>query len=142
MARTSKRLQPVHTAIQQSGDLPLPEGLPAAAQALWLEVMAASPETHWRPADSPLLETFVRTSALAREAAQRLETEGQLLADGKPSPWARLLSEHGKSMASLAGKLRLCPSSRIRAESASLRLQPSGRKPWESSSPVAEFFDD
>ncbi len=78
--------------------------------------------------DVPLLAMFCRVSVLADEAIRHLE-QGQLDAAGI-SPWLRVASDHGKTLAALAGKLRLAPSSRIRAEAHSLQQRPAA-KPWE-----------
>lgn len=130
--------QPADRTFHRPGSLPAPDDLPDAARALWGEVMRSTPEQQWRPGDLPLLAVYCRTHELAREAATRLEEDGQLV-DGKPSPWARLLAEHAKVLAGLSSKLRLAPSSRIRADAATLRQEPAGRKPWEPGDP---FLDD
>jgi phage terminase small subunit len=124
-------VQPSEAVFLRSGALPAPDDLPEPARSLWREIMASTPEAQWRPGDVPLLGTYCRTATLAAEAARRLEADGQLV-DGRPSPWARLLAEHGKTLAALAGKLRLAPSSRIRPDAAGLRQEPAGRRPWET----------
>ena len=84
------------------------------------------------PGRSTLLTMFCRVALLADEAVGRLEEEGQLDAAGKVSAWVKVASDHGKTLALLASKLRLAPSSRIRAESHSLRQRPAGPSPWDS----------
>lgn len=133
-------VQPADRTFTRPGSLPAPDDLPEGARLLWTEVMRSTPEQQWRPGDLPLLSTYCRTYELAREAATRLEQDGQLV-DGRPSPWARLLSEHSKSLAALASKLRLAPSARIRPDAASLRMEPgAARKPWDD--PLGGFLDD
>jgi len=124
--------QGTRTVFARPGVLAAPDGLPAPAVALWDRIMASTPDQQWRPGDVPLLSTYCRTAALAAEAAHRLEVDGQVDAAGKPSVWARLLNQHSIALAALAAKLRLCPSSRIRAEAAGLQKTPAGRAPWET----------
>ena len=123
-------VQPAAAVFLRPGAIAAPDDLPEPAAALWREIMQTTPEAQWRPGDVPLLATYTRTALLATEAAQRLEADGQLV-DGRPSPWARLLAEHGKTLAALAGKLRLCPSSRTRPDAATLRHTPAGPRPWD-----------
>jgi len=96
-----------------AGTFKAPAGLPRAAQALWRAVMSSTPEDQWRPGDAPLLTMFCRVALLADEAVGHLEQDGQLDA-GRVSPWVKVASDHGKTLALLASKLRLAPSSRIR----------------------------
>lgn len=115
----------------RSGTLNAPVGLPRPAGALWRRIMATTPEEQWRPADVPLLALFCRVSVLAAEAVAHLEQDGQVDAGGKVSPWVKVSGDHGKTLATLASKLRLAPSSRIRAEAHSLQQRPAGRVLWE-----------
>ena len=112
------------------GNYPPPEALPKPAQALWASIMASTPEDQWRPGDLPLLGVFCRVALLADEAVEHLEHDGQVDAAGKVSPWVRVSNDHAKTLAALASKLRLAPSSRIRAESHSLKQRPAGPPIW------------
>lgn len=114
-----------------AGTFKPPAGLPRAAGALWRRIMATTPEDQWRPGDLPLLALFCRVSLLAGEAVAHLETDGQVDAAGKVSPWVKVSSDHGKTLAALASKLRLAPSSRIRAEAHALQQRPARAKPWQ-----------
>lgn len=113
-----------------AGTYPAPAGFPPAARALWGRIMRSTPAGQFRDGDLPLLTLFCRVSLLAGEAVQHLEQDGQVSADGKVSPWVKVASDHGKTLALLASKLRLAPSSRIRAESHSLRQQPAFGGPF------------
>ena len=115
----------------QSGSLKPPDGLPRAAASLWRRIMATTPRDQWRPGDLPLLQMFCRTALLADEAIRHLEEDGQLDAAGKVSPWVKVASDHGKTLALLASKLRLSPSSRVRPEAHSLQQRPAHSKPWQ-----------
>ena len=116
-----------------SGNLRAPAGLPKGAQRLWQKIMAETPANQFREADVPLLSMFCRVSVLAAEAVAHLE-HGQVdVASGRVSPWVKVASDHGKTLSLLASKLRLAPSSRIRAEAHSLRQRPAS-KPWQRDS--------
>ena len=116
---------------QHSGTFKPPPALPRAARALWRAVMDSTPEDQWRPGDLPLLAAYCRIAVLASEAIAHLEQDGQVDAGGKVSPWVKVSSDHGKTLAALASKLRLAPSSRIRAEAHSLQQRPAQSKPWQ-----------
>ena len=116
---------------QRSGMLKPPDGLPRAAGALWRRIMDTTPEDQWRPGDVPLLAMYARVSVLAAEAVAHLEQDGQVDSGGKVSPWVKVSSDHAKTLAALASKLRLAPSSRIRPEAHSLQQRPALAKPWQ-----------
>jgi phage terminase small subunit len=81
---------------------------------------------------------------LADEAVGHLEHDGQVDAGGKTSPWVRVAGDHAKSLSTLAGKLRLSPSSRTRPEAHSLQQRPALAKPWEwgDRDPSRDLDDD
>lgn len=131
--------QPSSEVFHHAGTFKPPTGLPAAARVLWQAIMRSTPEDQWRPGDLPLLAAFCRTTLLFDEATTHLEHE-QVDAVGKISPWLRVATDHGKTLALLASKLRLAPSSRIRAESHSLQQRPTGPRPWERPSDDDELL--
>lgn len=116
-----------------------PKDLQEELIPLWKSIIAQAPPEQFRPSDEPLLRSYVEAASLAREAHAKLLEEGQLTPEGRPSPWLAVSVAHAKTLASLAGKLRLCPSSRIRAESSSLKQLPAGPRPWDRD-PAAQFF--
>jgi hypothetical protein len=69
---------------------------------------------------------------LSAEALDHLEQDGQVSDKGTVSPWVRVSEIHAKALAALVGNLRLCPSSRTRAEDHSLQKRPV-RSAWEIS---------
>jgi phage terminase small subunit len=126
-----------------AGTFKAPPGLPRGAQTLWRRIMATTPEDQFRAADLPLLALFCRVSLLAGEAVAHLE-QGQVDAGGKVSPWVRISSDHSKTLAALSAKLRLAPSSRLRAEAHSLQQRPAHVKPWQwgDRDPLRDLDDD
>ncbi|MBL8419286.1 MAG: P27 family phage terminase small subunit, partial [Dechloromonas sp.] len=91
-----------------------------------------------RPGDLPLLRAYCVAVATWEEAIVLLSIDGNII-DNKVHPARRLADEQAKLMMSLAGKLRLCPSSRIRADSADLHLAHEGPTTTEKTG-AARFF--
>ncbi len=105
-----------------------PPDLPTAAAELWRAVVDSLPASHFTPADLPLLEGFCRCAANIQTLDAMLDAEG-LVVDGKRHPAAGLRDAEAKSMRAFAEKLRLCPSARLRSDSA--KLPQPGARPWE-----------
>ena len=126
----------------KAGKLKAPAALPEPAAALWNRIMRTTPEDQWREADVPLLAMFCRVGLLADDAVAHLEQDGQVDAAGKVSPWVKVASDHSKTLAALASKLRLAPASRIRAEAHSLQQVPAHGFPWELSGRRRKSSDD
>ena len=118
--------------------LPPPEDLDGAPRELWLVITASLPADYFRPGDEPLLATYCRAYYLHRKAYDLIETGGITLIDDKgreyANPAAQMLNTQGSVMAQMAGKLRLCPSSRYTTKSASTKTDNAGvaKKPWAS----------
>ena len=104
---------------------PVPDGREGIAAATWREIVASLPPNYLRPGDLPLLRAYCIAVATWEEAIALLTIDGNII-DGKVHPARRLADEQAKLMMALAGKLRLCPSSRIRADSADLRRAHEG----------------
>ena len=102
-----------------------PDTLTERAASFWRQVVDSLPASYLRPADLPLLGAY----CLACDrwlAAERLIAEEGLVVGNRPHPALGIADSQAKLMMSLAGKLRLCPSSRIRADSADLRKAHEG----------------
>lgn len=129
IARASKHVEP-------------PGDLPEAGAALWRQIVQELPPEHFRFGDLPLLENFCRAVLLADEAQTQIDADG-LVVDTrlgpKPNPALAIRDQAVKQQAALAAKLRLCVSSRVRAEDASLRKL-DGPRPWDTRDPDEEFF--
>ncbi|MGV8892347.1 MAG: hypothetical protein ACOH2K_05295 [Burkholderiaceae bacterium] len=118
-----------------------PAGISQAAAELWQGITASLPVDFFRPGDLPLLQAY----CVAHDRKERIDAailSDGLLFDGVPHPGLRISRDEAGLMASLAVKLRLCQSSRTRAESASLKTAHAGKRPWDANDPAAEFFDD
>jgi hypothetical protein len=93
-----------------------PASLDKLEAMFWDEIVAGNSKDHFRDSDMPLLEQYCRV-------AKTLIPES--LAESDIAGYDKLV----RLTMSLATKLRLCPSTRIRAEKAKLR-SPS-RPSWE-----------
>ncbi len=113
------------TKLHKQLPAPAPDDLSGIAAATWKQVVDSLPPNYLRPGDLPLLKAYCIAVATYAEAQDLLTKEG-IITEGKAHPALRIADEQCKLMMSLAGKLRLCPSSRIRADSADLRRAHEG----------------
>jgi hypothetical protein len=90
---------------------------PAAVRRIFLELVASEPADHFRASDADLLEQIAQAILLARQAYDKLETEGPVI-DGKASPWLVVLEKAHRSSVALSGRLRLAPQARMDARAA------------------------
>jgi hypothetical protein len=100
-----------------------PSHLTRAERQLFREIVRACPPSHFRPADAPVLATFVTATLVTRSSSSAdLEANPE-----RAATWEKL----ARLQASLAGKLRICPSSRIDAKAAGREQVPPKPAPWE-----------
>jgi phage terminase small subunit len=104
-----------------------------AAQAIFQHIVSNVDESHFNEVDRPLLESYCNAAALGTQAAQRLDTEGAVGADGKVSPWLAVSEKCGKVLVAVSARLRICPQSRFDrlVGGSNSRPQLAGKKPWE-----------
>lgn len=113
--------------------LSAPKDLSPAALRIWESIVSSTAPEHFRASDVPLLKTYCEASALADRASATLAEEGPIT-DGKVSPWLKVSESSARSQATLAVRLRLCPSSRLDAKTAAREkngYQMPGLPPWE-----------
>lgn len=109
-----------------------PPGLPEHGAALWNDICASYPPGHFAAGDLPLLDNYIRCVLILDKCNESLGEDGIFSPDGmKAHPAIDIRDKQLKAMASLATKLRLPVSSRIRPDSASTRPTLSGPKPWQ-----------
>lgn len=106
-------------------------GLPAGVRKIFHELIRTTPPGHFRVSDGPVLETFAGAVAMSRAAEQELALSGPILPDGRISCWLKVQSEAGKTISSLAMRLRLCPQSRASSRTTGREKEFIGPKPWE-----------
>lgn len=118
-----------------------PAGISLAAAELWQSITCSLPAEFFQPGDLPLLQAYCTSTDRKNQIDAAVLQEG-IIFNGEAHPGLRISRDEASLMASLAGKLRLCQSSRTRPESASLKTSHSGPRPWDTPDPAAEFFKD
>jgi len=103
--------------------LAAPSDLPDAAAKVWRGLTASTPTDHFRASDVPVLRTYCVTAALLEEAEAEL-AKGAVV-DGKVSPWVNVHERLSRTLATLALRLRLCPSARQDPKSTGRQKVPS-----------------
>jgi hypothetical protein len=88
--------------------------------AVFGEIVAATPDGHFRASDSPLIQGYAEAIVLARQAAAALAREGPVIG-GRASPWIVVQEKAHRSLASLSMRLRLSPQHRADSRSAGRR---------------------
>jgi P27 family predicted phage terminase small subunit len=115
-----------------------PRGMPRAQRAVWREVTSSFGVDFFSEADRPLLNAYCHAATQAERLAAVLEKEGVLIdtAGGRMTihPASYALSNATATMCRIAGKLRICPSARFRADASATRasVTPSTRRPWST----------
>ncbi len=103
---------------------PAPDVLEPEAQALWRSIIAGRPHNYFSPGDLPLLREY------CHDVATLIPRINELLAEsGVDVDLLKARDTLVRQAASLAGKLRICVSSRTRPDTADMR------EPTESSPP-------
>jgi hypothetical protein len=110
---------------------------PPAVRRIFLELVASVSADHFQPGDGALLEQYAQAILLARQAYDKLATDGPVI-DGKPSPWLVVLEKAHRSAVALSGRLRLAPQARADARSAARKA--AGAKP--SAYELMEMMDN
>ena len=119
----------------------LREGPPAQLTqdeaVIWTSIVESLPPDWFRPSDVPLLAAYCQTAIQCQAAAEELRGSTLTLQTRQGrmyrNPLLDIQDAAARRLATLAGKLRLCPSSRMRAETAATKGRPiPGRKPWDS----------
>ena len=108
-----------------------PASLPDPVRAIFVSLVRAVDGEHFSKADLPLLTQYAIACHQAAEAAEKLQSEGQVT-NGRPSPWLTPWEKAGRMMTALCARLRLCPQSRFDR----LRAGVTGRE-----QPDAELYD-
>lgn len=95
--------------------------------------MDSLPADYFRPSDAQVLRAYVEADYYRMMAAEELERDGLFLVSPKGTKYAHpahsMMLQQASCMASLATKLRLCPSARIAKGEKSPKGQ-VGQRPW------------
>lgn len=111
--------------------VPPPANLSKSEKEFWLSIVNSLAPDYFRPSDVPLLHAYVGASSMAAEATKAIHRDG-IIIDGKVNPAVKVAKLQAGLLASLAVKLRLCPSTRMRAVSAKTRETYNGARPWDA----------
>ena len=116
---------------------PAPDGLSDAESSRWDTILATYDASHWRVTDLSLIETMVRTETYVIDCEDLIRTDGQLTAGYmgamRENPAIAVRDRHLKTIISIQRALRLCPSTRTRADKAGHQSDGKESKaaPWE-----------
>lgn len=100
---------------------------------LFREIVRSTQSGHFVVSDRVLLERYCEAIALAELAQQNLEETGPVTSEGRVSAWVTVQEKAHRSAVALAGKLRLCPHSRLdRKVAGGTTRSTTPAKPWES----------
>ena len=105
-------------------------GLPPEVKKIFDALIRDTPAGHFRVSDGPVLETFASAVAMSRRAELELAESGPITSAGRISPWLKVQSEAGKTIAALSMRLRLCPQSRMTSRATSREKDYVGPRPW------------
>lgn len=104
---------------------------------LWKSVVDSHPADHFRASDLPLLAAYCQAQSQYEKATDELSGEPLVIkvdgGRGYRNPLLDVQDTAARRMASLAGKLRLCPSSRYGPRKAATVAEKGGSatKPWQ-----------
>lgn len=118
-----------------------PVDLPESSRALWCEICNSLPAGYFAPGDLPLLTAYVLAQHQKAGADALVGRDGLVIGD-RANPALKLSMQLASVSAALAGKLRLCPSSRTRPDAAGLTKSLSAMRPWEASPGSSKYFAD
>src|SRR5262249_11651002 len=122
--RTSSASLPVLPVDGQPAKLVPPENLSEAERAIFEEIVDSVARSHFRVCDRVLLAAYCRAVALELRAGAALER------DPLDKAALALWEKSSRAMATLAARLRLCPSARQHPRSTAREATYSGPRPW------------
>jgi phage terminase small subunit len=111
---------------------------PPSVRRIFLELVSSVAADHFQPGDAPLLEQYAQAILLARQAYDKLATEGPVI-DGKASPWLVVLEKAHRSAVALSARLRLAPQARADARSAARKADGARPSAYDL---IREFEND
>ncbi|GJH22232.1 hypothetical protein CBA19CS22_36840 [Caballeronia novacaledonica] len=117
----------------------LPRGTPKPQLAVFRDVLDSFPAGHFCPADLPMLARYADAAVQAAKLAKLLDEQGAIIehpVSKRPlvNPAHAAYVGACNVMTSLASRLRICPSARIRQDAADLKPVPKAanvKRPWE-----------
>lgn len=104
---------------RQKAPWPPPDALSSRAADVWRSVVAALPAEHFFESDLPLLAEYCHTVDILERIREEwistgsFSTINKVNGDIAVNPTLNALNRTQGALAALAGKLRICPSSRV-----------------------------
>ena len=112
-----------------------PETMSEAQREQWDAIVHSLPSDYFRPCDFALLEAYCCAAVLHRDACRALEAEGFLqdhpMQGRVVHPAVTVVRQSASAMASMATKLRLCPSARMSEQKAATVSRPVAATLWQ-----------
>jgi len=107
-----------------------PKELKGDARVYWKRIVDSVPNQQFTKSDFAILVAYCQNYALLIKAQDKLEVEGEVLiaeSTGKAykNPWFVILQEVSGKIATMATKLRVCPSARQRSEATKEKPTPN-----------------
>lgn len=139
--RGRKSIGDLSVPVQLDERVKPPDWLTTPQREEWNAIVDSLPADFFRPGDVALLAAFCIASALHRQSAVMIEAQGLFQKTEKgwpfPHPALQVLNTQAGAMATLAVKLRLCPSARMVQVDASKQAgdAPKGNRPWQAPEP-------
>lgn len=114
-----KKLVGVDTSMHRPKVKP-PAELNTNAKKYWKRIVDSVPNDQFTDSDFAILASYCSNYSLLIKAQGMLDIEGEVLIDEKgksyKNPWFVILQEVSGKIATIATKIRLCPSARQRSE--------------------------
>ena len=114
-----------------------PATLTKAQKVEWDRIVRSLPPDYFRPSDYVLLEAYCCASVLHRDACKALDAAGFLIetmGGPKAHPAVGVVKQASAALASMATKLRLCPSARYSEQKAETITRPVATALWQRQS--------
>lgn len=109
-----------------------PDELDDAGRARWRELVNELPVGRFRVSDLRMLADLIRSEQYVAECDENIRINGQVVGPGVTiNPAVVLREKHLRIIVALQRALRLCPSMRVRQDSAKLNDTGPKKKPWE-----------
>jgi phage terminase small subunit len=100
---------------------PPPDLLSERAAEIWIEIIEPLPADHFFASDLPILREYCETLATIERLRHRWDGEATIIksnGDEVVAPVLTAINRNQTAAAQFAGKLRVCPSSRLSASKA------------------------
>ena len=107
-----------------------PESMTADGKKLWKQLVESIPNENLCLSDMPILEIYCETMVTFRKSKQHVDLQGEVIisestGNNMVNPWFTVMINAAGRITSLSTKLRLSPSSRMKADNTKGQLAKS-----------------